>query len=142
MSGEARDPGGQESGERDLAVLLRDMEPRLDLRRFVFVAAPAEARARLLELAPIGYFEEPEGASAILEAGAAAEAGFAAAPRFALITLTVHSSLEAVGLTAAVATALAKGGIPANVVAAARHDHVFVPERQADAALARLRALQ
>ncbi|WP_036823971.1 ACT domain-containing protein, partial [Photobacterium sanctipauli] len=51
------------------------------------------------------------------------------------ITLTVHSSLEAVGLTAAVATRLAEYSISANVVAAYYHDHVFVPVNRAEEAL-------
>ncbi len=57
------------------------------------------------------------------------------------ITLTVHSSLEAVGLTAAVATALTEAGISANVVAAFFHDHIFVPAADADQAVAVLLAL-
>ena len=49
--------------------------------------------------------------------------------------LGVHSSLEAVGLTARIATALAEAGISANMVAAFHHDHVFVPWGQKDEAL-------
>ena len=52
-----------------------------------------------------------------------------------MITLRIHSSLEAVGLTAAVATKLAKAGITANVVAAYFHDHIFVPVERADEAV-------
>ena len=55
------------------------------------------------------------------------------------ITLHVTSALDGVGLTAAVATALSELGIPANVVAGHFHDHVFVPEDQAVAALAALK---
>ena len=54
----------------------------------------------------------------------------------------VHSSLAAVGLTAAVAAALADHGISANVVAAFYHDHIFVPAERAEEALAALRAIQ
>ena len=57
------------------------------------------------------------------------------------IILEVHSSLEAVGLTASVASALAEAGISANVVAAYYHDHIFVPKASADRALAVLQAL-
>lgn len=54
---------------------------------------------------------------------------------FRQITLTVHSSLEAVGLTAAVSTKLASKGISANVIAAYYHDHIFVQSSKADAGL-------
>ena len=60
---------------------------------------------------------------------------------FRCITLDVHSSLEAVGLTAACAQALAAGGISANVVAGYSHDHILVPAPRAQDALAALDAL-
>lgn len=58
------------------------------------------------------------------------------------MTLGVHSDLAAVGLTAAVASALVVAGIACNVIAAAHHDHLFVSLDAADAALAVLNALQ
>jgi hypothetical protein len=58
------------------------------------------------------------------------------------IELTVRSALDGVGLTAAVASALAEAGIPCNVVAAFHHDHVFAPAAMAERALAVLHALQ
>jgi hypothetical protein len=62
-------------------------------------------------------------------------------PGWARITLGVHSSLDAVGLTAKVSAALTECGIGANIVAALHHDHVFVPwERRAEA-MAALRKL-
>jgi uncharacterized protein len=61
--------------------------------------------------------------------------------RAAWITLTVHSDLAAAGLTAAVSSALFEQGISCNVVAAAHHDHLFVPENCAEEALAVLKAL-
>ena len=60
---------------------------------------------------------------------------------WARISLKVHSSLSAVGLTVALSTALAKAGISANVVAALRHDHVFVPWNLRDEAIACLQSL-
>jgi hypothetical protein len=59
----------------------------------------------------------------------------------AWLTLTVDSSLEAVGLTAAFSAALAEAGIPANLLAGLRHDHILVPADRADDAVAPLRAL-
>jgi hypothetical protein len=58
------------------------------------------------------------------------------------ITLTVPSALDGVGLTAAVATALADAGIPCNVVAAFHHDHLFVPAAMAKRAVRVLLDLQ
>ncbi|WP_410505617.1 ACT domain-containing protein [Mucilaginibacter sp. SG538B] len=59
----------------------------------------------------------------------------------AWITLTIHSSLEAPGLTAAFATALANENISCNVVAAYYHDHIFVAKKDAERAMLTLRKL-
>ena len=71
----------------------------------------------------------------------AESSGLGPLPRFRMITLGVYSSLEAVGLTAAVADCLAQRGIAANVIAAYHHDHVFVPEGRAQEAFEALTAL-
>lgn len=62
-------------------------------------------------------------------------------PVMAWITLQVHSSLTAVGLTAAVSSALAAEGIAANVIAGHRHDHILVPVDRADDAQRAIAAL-
>ena len=80
-------------------------------------------------------FREPEGVSVIIPASEGADLVMAQ------ITLNVHSALDGVGLTAAVSGALAEAGIPCNIVAAHHHDHVFVPEKDAPAALETLRDL-
>ena len=113
--------------------MIAGMSPDLRPGAFVFVTGAEEA---MIPRA-IAMFREAEGLSLILPAEDAPAVG----PRMRLITLQVHSALEGVGLTAAVSSALADKGIPANVVAAYHHDHVFVPEAQAEAALAVLRAL-
>ena len=77
---------------------------------------------------------EDEGVTAIL-------AGERAGTPFARITLTVHSALEGVGLTAAVSGALATVGIACNSVAGYHHDHLFVPWERRDEALAGLQRL-
>ena len=84
-------------------------------------------------------FVEREGLTLVLPSEAAERASLAFEGVFRQITLSVHSSLEAVGLTAAVAAKLTAKGISANVIAAYYHDHIFVP---ADKAQAAFRALQ
>jgi len=81
--------------------------------------------------------EESEATTLVLPASLAEEVVESSAP-YARITLRVHSSLEAVGLTAVVAEALRADNIPANVVAGYYHDHVFVPWDRRDAALGAL----
>ena len=120
--------------------LLRSLEPRLNTGQYVFVTPPA---GRAIEPSTVvAYIREAEGDSVVMEAAAAAAAGFGPAPTYAWISLAVHSDLQAVGLTAAFAQALAGAGIGCNVIAGARHDHLFVPSAQAQAALTALRALQ
>ncbi len=129
------------AGIVDLATLLSEMSPQLEDREYVFASVePAEA-SRYLALDPLGFFREAEGLTLILERSVAESHALAASAPMRCITLTVHSSLEAVGLTAAIATELAGLGISANVVAAYYHDHVFVPCAQAEQAVAALAAL-
>ncbi len=126
------------SGETDLATLLRTLRPALLDGEWVFVSLPPDA-ARAHTDAALATMREAEGVSLVLPVAHARAHGLTDAPAFRCLTCTVHSSLEAVGLTAAIATALAAHGIPANVVAACYHDHVFVPAARAQEALAALR---
>ncbi len=124
----------------NLAELLHSMHPVLNRGVYVFVALPGGSIPTRVE--PIATFREHEGLTLIVEEQQAVDAGLAVLFRAAWITLTVHSDLHAVGLTAAVAAALAEAGISCNVVAAACHDHLFVPVESASQALAALWALQ
>lgn len=126
------------SGETNLAALLRTLDPSLDRIEYGFgvIAAGVAPRAAV---DPLCLFREDEGMTVIAAADALDAAGIAQQRGWARITLRVHSALQAVGLTATVARALADRGISANVVAAYHHDHVFVPwDRRQDA----LEALQ
>jgi hypothetical protein len=122
---------------RDGRAMIAAMAPRLDPRRWRFVLVQPGAAPQLLGAA-IGTFREDEGVTAIVPADVADELGIEG-PDFARITLMVLSDLEGVGLTAAVATALADAGITCNMVAAFHHDHVFVPALRAEEALDVLR---
>jgi hypothetical protein len=131
--------GSSDQRSADLAALLRGLAPGLHEGVWVYAVAPAGTD--LAPLAPLASFREAEGLTVIVEEGAARAAGLEPLFRAAWITLGVASELAAVGLTAAVARCLAEARIPCNVVAAARHDHLFVPVEHAAEALGRLRAL-
>ena len=94
-----------------------------------------------MQLEPLCLFVEEESVTVIVPKSQADSLGLPYSTTFAWITLTVHSSLEAVGLTAAVASALAKSNISCNVVAAYYHDHLFVPAQDAARAMDVLQAL-
>jgi hypothetical protein len=85
---------------------------------------------------------EQEGLTLVVPEEQAVAAGVPVLFRAAWISLTVHSDLAAIGLTAAFSSALGGAGISCNVVAGAFHDHIFVPVEQAEHALAVLRTLQ
>lgn len=124
----------------DLSELLRSLRPVLHEGVYVFTVAPPGQAIAALQ--PLATFHELEGLTLIVEEEAARRADLPILLRAAWITLEVHSDLQAVGLTAAVAAALTQAGISCNVVAAAYHDHIFVPVAAAPAAVAALRALQ
>lgn len=125
------------SGERDLAVLISTLEPELQPGRYVFTTTdrvPPDAE-------PVVLVRESEGTTLVLDQAQADRLSLDYEYVAAMITLRVHSSLDAVGLTAAVAHELAAHGISCNVVAGYFHDHLFVPESEADRAVNLLREL-
>ena len=123
---------------RDLQALLHALQPeRQPGCQAWCLLAPGSA---VPEVA-LASFREAEGLSVIVPEAEALSQGWPVHFRSAWITLRVHSALEAVGLTAAVSTALARAGIACNVVAGVHHDHLFVPIEQADQALATLQTL-
>ena len=124
----------------ELDELLKGLSPRLLEPEFAFCSVRGDL-GDYLGLNPVATFAEAEGLSLVVEKARAEEAGLAFKGTFRQITLEVRSSLEAVGLTAAVSARLASAGISANVVAAFHHDHVFVQSGKAEAALAALREL-
>ena len=132
-------------GETDLRLLLKGLKPTVGDEDIVFLCRPGAAYGDHAALQPLAVFREAEGLTLLVPRAAALAAGLPEAEEtanaFRCITLAVESSLEAVGLTAAVARVLADAHIPANVVAAYHHDHVFVPAGRADEAVRILQAL-
>ena len=92
-------------------------------------------------LDPVRVFREREGDTLILPEYEASAAGLPCAFRSRMITLNIHSSLEAVGFLAAITARLARAGMGVNPVSAFYHDHLLVPADRADEALALLRGL-
>ena len=127
------------AGETALATLLRSMSPYLNDGDYVFCTLPDHNIPAGCEV--IGSFREQEGLTLILERQQAEHAGLAFDYVAAWITLNVHSALEAVGLTAAFASALGKAGISCNVIAGYYHDHLFVGRADAERAMHVLRQL-
>jgi hypothetical protein len=121
----------------DGAAMIGGMSPVLTEGRFVFATGADPA---LLSHA-VATCREDEGLSLILPEDIARAAEMVCSAPMRRITLEVHSSLEGVGLTAAVATALAEAGIACNMVAGNHHDHAFVPADRAEEALQVLKDL-
>lgn len=121
------------SGEKDLNTLLKSMKPENNSGEYVFCKAPSLANINLDEIEM--FFREKEGITLILKKETADQFNLAYSFITSWITLTVHSSLEAVGLTAAFSKALADHGISCNVIAAFYHDHIFVDQKDTEKAL-------
>jgi hypothetical protein len=121
------------SSVRDLSLLLQQMKPVLQPGDFVFITSPEPQPAWATQA--VAIVKEPEGITYLLPRSLADAEGIPYDFVAAWIMLTVHSDLAAVGLTAAVATALAEANISCNVVAGYYHDHLFVPQEKAAVAL-------
>ena len=121
------------TGEKDLNSLLKSLKPLLNIGDYVFCI--------VLDLSIIDpdeivlYFKEQEGTTVIIRKELADTLNLKYSFVASWITLTVHSSLEAVGLTAAFSSALSKAGISCNVVAAYYHDHIFLDTKHREKAM-------
>ncbi|MFD7316827.1 ACT domain-containing protein [Streptomyces sp. NPDC056652] len=127
------------TGESDLRKLLSGMRPRLNPGRYVFTTA--EEGGVPAGVTPVVTVAEQEGLTLVVRLEDADTVGLPYDYVAGWITLRVHSALEAVGLTAAVARELADIGLSCNVVAGFHHDHLFVPYERAAEAVAALEAL-
>lgn len=128
------------TGSVESGTLIETMSPWMQDADYVFCRVDGEIRD-YAALDPVAMVRESEGVTLILPAVVARRESFRFEGTFRRITLRVHSSLQAVGLTAAVSSELASHGIPANIVAGYYHDHLFVPSDKALRALELLREL-
>lgn len=122
----------------DLDALLKTLSPKVRAGKYVFACVDEYTAARLR---PIVSVREVEGTTVVVELSEAIELRLVYDFISAWITLDVHSSLDAVGLTATVSRVLTDEGISANVVAGFHHDHIFVPHDRAEDAVECLRRL-
>jgi len=121
------------AGETDLNILLKSLKPSLNKGSYVFISVN-DIRHISRDII-LFEFKEKEGTTIILEQAKADELNFKYDFVASWITLTVHSALNAVGLTAAVSTALTKYNISCNVIAAYYHDHLFVATKDTEQAM-------
>jgi hypothetical protein len=127
------------AGETNLNTLLRNMTPLLNEGDYVYCTVTDIDTIDIKNV--FGIFKEEEAVTVILKKEIADQLRLKYEYIAAWITLTIHSSLEATGLTAAFAAALAKEGISCNVVAAYYHDHIFVAKKDAERAMVALENL-
>ena len=135
------------AGETNLNVLLQSMQPELQPGEFVFCTLLDEMRGlraaeqRCEGFEPVGQFREAEGLTVIVARPQADSARLFYSSTFSMITLTVHSSLNAVGFLARITAELAAHQISVNAVSAYYHDHLFVPCDRAQDAFKILKSL-
>jgi uncharacterized protein len=127
-------------GETNLNTLLGSMQPILRPGEYVFCnISPGEKAHSNLD--PVGWFREDEGVTLILDRNQADAISLAYTSVFCMITLSIHSSLEAVGFLATITSKLADRNISVNPVSAYYHDHLFVSAERAQAAMELLKTL-
>ncbi|MGY5879987.1 MAG: ACT domain-containing protein [Candidatus Thorarchaeota archaeon] len=128
------------TGYKELSFLLKNMEPTHVPDSYIF-ATVSEEILEILGSAPRLVFREDEAITVIVTKEIAEANSLSFESIWGLITLTVHSDLEAVGFLAKITSVLAEAGITANTVSAFYHDHLFVPEHRVADTLSLLRNL-
>lgn len=121
------------NGEKNLEILLKTMKPKHNVGEFVFCEVEDLEKIKLNEI--VMSFREEESITIITKIEIADKLNLKYSFIASWITLTIHSSLEAVGLTAAFSKALSENGISCNVVAAFYHDHIFVDKNDTEKAM-------
>ena len=123
------------TGERDLEKLLTSMSPELMDGEYVFCTFQNAQYGDYLDLEPLAAIRESEGLTLIIPKRKADDKNINYESAFKRITLRIHSSLEAIGLTAAFSSKLTEHEISANVIAGYYHDHIYVQSDHAEKAM-------
>jgi ribonuclease HI len=140
MDAGKKSPEKPDQGETNLDILLKSLKPTLNTGEFVFCSLKP-ARLEQLQLTSICQFQEQEGITVIITRQQADQVNLQYNCSYGQITLSVHSSLEAVGFLAVISHKLAGAGISVNVISGYYHDHLFVPTEKVTEAMAILREI-
>ena len=145
MSSDTSDPednvSPSETGETNLASMLESISVKVRPDTYVVVSLPLGAEIPVVGRQVGAVILEDEGPTVVTTLSHAAHKGWDHNFVASWLTIEVHSSLEAVGLTAAFSRQLGRAGIPCNVIAGFFHDHILVPVDKTDAAVEVIEAL-
>lgn len=128
------------AGLPELSEVLKIMKPKIQPGEYIFCVV-SEAKFRTMNIKALCTFKEKEGISAILDRPSADGNAIQYSSVWKMISLSVNSSLESIGMLAAISTRFAKERIPLNVISAYHHDHLFVPVQFAEKAMALLKKI-
>ena len=122
------------AGETDLGAILRTLT--VERREGTYVYATVPAGRSLPDVPLSAMVAEVEGTTIVVDRDVAVGAGVDFEYEAAWLTVTAHTSLEAVGLTASISTAFAMRDLPCNIIAGYHHDHLLVPLARVEDAVA------